>query len=103
MKTLNLAEARQNLSAIVDEVRLGGESVIISKYGHPAVMIVSLPRAAESPTESGVPAESAHDWRDKLGLRHPFRGQPFKIDPHFDDPMDDLWDVFDDTAEEPTP
>lgn len=36
MKTLNIAEARQNFSALVDEVRFGGEPVVISKYGRPA-------------------------------------------------------------------
>lgn len=96
MKTLNIAQARSEFSALVDEVRLGGEGVIISKYGRPAAMIVSY----RPEVEGKVPKR---DWRAERGVgyadwRHPFRGQPFKIDSHFDDPMDDMWSVF---TEEP--
>lgn len=87
MKTLNIAQARQNLSALVDEVRFGGEPVIIAKYGHPAVKLVSFDGAEEA----------------KASGNHPFRGKPFKMPPDFDEPMDDLWEVFDENAEEPTP
>ncbi len=97
MKTLNIAEARQNFSALVDEVRFGGEPVIVSKYGRPAVMITRLP------APSGRTAQPPRDWRDELGLRHPYRGQSFSMAPDFDEPMDDLWEVFDSNAEEPTP
>ena len=31
MKTLNIAEARSKFSALIDEIRLGGEDVVISK------------------------------------------------------------------------
>ena len=103
MKTLNIAEARQSFSALVDEVRFGGESVVIAKYGHPVVMITRL-------AVPGIPAGAAdsspqpeHDWRDELGLRHPYRGRKFSMAPDFDEPMDALWEVFDDNAEEPTP
>ena len=100
MKTLNIAEARQKFSAIVDEVRLGGEAVVISKYGRPAVMITRL---ESMPDEEKAAAEDGHkpnrDWRDELGLRNP----SFQLDPDFDEPMDYLWEVFDDNVEEPTP
>ena len=96
MKTLSIAEARSEFSALIDGIRLGGEDVVISKYGRPVAMIVPFHPAAESKKASHVPHR---DWRDELGLRDP----NFKLDPHFDDPMDDLWEVFDDNAEEPTP
>ena len=92
MKTLNIAEARSEFSALVDEVRLGGEDIVISKYGRPVAMLVAY-RPKPDVKRPG------RDWRDELGLRDP----NFKLDPHFDDPMDDLGEVYDDNAEEPTP
>lgn len=97
MKTLNIAEARQNFSALVDEVRFGGEPVVISKYGRPAVMITTLA------VPGGGAKPPPRDWRDELELRHPYRGQSFSMAPDFDEPLDDLWEVFDSNAEEPTP
>lgn len=97
MKTLNIAEARQNLSAIVDEIRFGGEPIVLARYGHPVAMLVHFPQSVgAAPENATVPPR---DWRDELGLRNP----SFTVDPSFDDPMDDLWEVFDDNAEEPTP
>ncbi len=87
MNTLNTAEAGSEF---------GGEDVVISKYGRPVAMIVPFHPPVESKDTSHAPRR---DWRDELGLRNP----NFKLDPHFDDPMDDLWEVFDDNAEEPTP
>lgn len=92
MKTLNIAEARSEFSALVDEVRLGGEDIVISKYGRPVAMLVAYRPKSDM-------KRPGRDWRDELGLRDP----NFKLDPHFDDPMDDLWEVYDDNAEEPTP
>ncbi len=97
MKTLNIAEARSEFSALVEEVRLGGEDIVISKYGRPVAKLVPFRPSAESKDAS--PSSPSRDWRDELGLRNP----NFKFDPHFDDPMDDLWEVFDDNAKEPTP
>ena len=87
MKTLNIAQARQNLSALVDEVRFGGETIVIAKYGHPVAKVVSFDGEAES----------------KAPSLHPFRGKPFKMSPDFDEPTDDLWEVFDDHVAEPEP
>lgn len=75
MKTLNIAEARQNFSALVDEVRFGGEPVVISKYGRPAVMITTLA------VPGGGAKPPPRDWRDELELRHPYRGQSFSMAP----------------------
>ena len=100
MKTLNIAAARQNLSALVDEVRFGGGPVIIAKYGHPAVQIVRLasnPTEAVSKTDARTPPP--RDWRDELGLRD----NSFSLPKDFDEPMDGLWNVFDESEEEPTP
>jgi hypothetical protein len=60
-------------------------------------MLVHFPQSVgAAPENATVPPR---DWRDELGLRNP----SFTVDPSFDDPMDDLWEVFDDNAEEPTP
>jgi prevent-host-death family protein len=101
MKTLNIAEARQNLSALVDEVRFGGETVIIAKYGHPAVRIVRLaPNSEEEGATPGIGrTPSSGDWRDELGLRD----NSFSLPKDFDEPMDALWDVFGENEEEPVP
>ncbi len=85
MKTLNIAEARNTLSTLVEDLRIGGEGVVISRYGHPVAMLVRY----ESP--AGGTAD-AKDWRDELGLRQP----GFSLPPGFDEPQDSLFDVFSD-------
>ena len=66
MKTINIAEARQTFSSIVDDIRLGGDGVLICKYGRP-------------------PAGGT--WRDELGLRN----DSFVLPADFDEPLDGLW------------
>jgi len=92
MKTLNIAEARNALSSLVEDLRLGGESIVISRYGHPVAMLVRY----DSPSDS-VPA--AKDWRDELGLRRP----SFELPPDFDEPQDALFDVFSASSDEVCP
>lgn len=103
MKTLNVAEARKGFSALIDDLRLGGEDVVISKYGHPVAMLVSYRPAARPATASGgsrrLRRPRRPDWRDELGLRD----DKFVLPADFDEPMDYLWEVFDENAEEPTP
>lgn len=92
MKTLNIAEARNAFSTLVEDLRLGGESVVISRYGHPVAMLVRY--------DSGHPsAPSAQDWRDELGLRR----ASFELPRNFDDPQDSLFAVFSESAGEPAP
>ena len=83
MKTLNIAEARNTLSTLVEDLRIGGEGVVISRYGHPVAMLVRY----ESPSDGTT---AAKDWRDELGLRQP----GFSLAPGFDEPQDALFDVF---------
>lgn len=97
MKSLNIAEARQNFSALVDEIRCGGESVVISKYGRPAVLLTRF-TPPPIPAAGGCPS-SHHDWRDELGLRD----NSFVLPPDFDEPTDNMWEVFDGKAEEQQP
>lgn len=73
MQTLNLAEARDRFSQLVDDVHATGEGVIVAKYGHPFVMLVPFSPPPE-------PARSAH----------PLRGLPYRMAPDFDEPMPDL-------------
>lgn len=73
MQTLNLAEARDRFSQIVDDVHATGEGVIVAKYGHPFVMLVPF-----SP-----PPEDARS-------AHPLRGLPYRMAPDFDEPMPEL-------------
>ena len=92
MKTLNIAEARNAFSSLVEDLRLGGESVVISRYGHPVAMLVRY----DSPSKSASPAQ---DWRDELGLRHP----AFELPPDFDEPQDALFDVFSEPSDGVSP
>ena len=92
MKTLNIAEARQAFSTLVENIRLGGESVVISRYGHPVAMLVRY----DAPSAS---KPAAKDWRDELGLRQ----AAFEIPPDFDEPLDALFDVFSESAAEVLP
>lgn len=41
MKTMSLADARQNLSAVVSDVEAFDEHVLITKNGKPAAVIIS--------------------------------------------------------------
>lgn len=79
MKTINIAEARQTFSSIVDDIRLGGDGVLICKYGHPAAMLVPY-RPEGRPPAGG-------NWRDELGLRN----DSFVLPAGFDEPLDGLW------------
>ncbi len=41
MKTMTLADARQNLSAVISDVEAFDEHVLITKNGRPSVVIIS--------------------------------------------------------------
>ena len=59
MRTLNIAEAKGSFSSLLEDIRLGGEGVIVSRYGAPVAMIVSY-----SPSAAGT-ATSAWDKRGR--------------------------------------
>ena len=73
MKTLNLAEARDNFCQLADTVHSLGEGVIIAKYGHPFVMLVPYRETAKSAVNP-----------------HPLRGLPYRMADDFDAPMPEL-------------
>lgn len=80
MKTLNIAEARNAFRTFAENLRLGGESVLISRYGHPVTMLARC--------DTGHPsAPSAQDWRGELGLRR----ASFELPRDFDAPQDFRW------------
>jgi prevent-host-death family protein len=53
MKTLNLYQARANLSRLVDEAA-NGESIIIAKDGKPLAALVPVARVAKAPFAFGT-------------------------------------------------
>jgi prevent-host-death family protein len=53
MKTLNLYEARANLSRLVDEAA-NGESIVIPKGGKPLAALVPVARVAKAAFEFGT-------------------------------------------------
>ena len=79
MKTLNIAEARGRFSELVEDVYGGGGPVVVSRYGHPMVMIV--PAQVDPPEKPdpfplrGVPLEtSTNRWtRSGTPCRNPLR------------------------------
>lgn len=80
MKTLNIAGTRNAFRTLVEDLRLGRESVVLSRYGHPVAMLARC--------DSGHPsAPSAQDWRGGLGLRR----ASFELPRDFDEPQDSRW------------
>ena len=63
MKTLNLYEARANLSRLVDEAA-NGESIIIAKDGKPLAALVPVARVAKAPFEFGTLKGKIHIAED---------------------------------------
>jgi prevent-host-death family protein len=59
MKTLNLYEARANLSRLVDEAAKG-ESIVIAKDGKPLAALVPVARVAQAPFEFGTSKGKIH-------------------------------------------
>jgi prevent-host-death family protein len=53
VKTLNLYQARANLSRLVDEAA-NGESIVIAKDGRPLAALVPLASGAKAPFEFGT-------------------------------------------------
>jgi len=53
MKTLNLYQARANLSRLVDEAA-NGESIVIAKDGKPFAALVPVARVAKASFEFGT-------------------------------------------------
>ena len=53
MKTLNLYEARANLSRLVDEAA-NGESIVIAKDGKPLAALVPVAAVAKAPFKFGT-------------------------------------------------
>lgn len=72
MLTLNLAEARNRFSGLVDDVHASGNGVVIARYGRPVAMIVPYSPPPEKPDS------------------HPLRGLPYRMSDDFDDPMPGL-------------
>jgi len=56
MKTLSLSEAKMKLSALVEDVNLSDEEIIITKHGRPAAVLVS--------------PDEFDGWRDSLAIRY---------------------------------
>jgi prevent-host-death family protein len=53
MKTLNLYQARANLSRLVDEAA-NGESIVIAKDGKPLAALVPVAKVAKAPFAFGT-------------------------------------------------
>jgi len=69
MKTLSVSEAKMKLSALVDEVRVTEEEIVITKNGSPVAILIS-PDEYESLKETiTVRSDSALMTEIKKGLK----------------------------------
>jgi|ETNmetMinimDraft_26_1059896.scaffolds.fasta_scaffold35921_4 antitoxin (DNA-binding transcriptional repressor) of toxin-antitoxin stability system len=73
MKQLGIAEVREHLSILIDEINQSGDSLIVTRYGHPAAVI--------RPVLSGRLPKS----------RYPLRGTPIVVSDDFDKPAPELF------------
>ena len=84
MQTVNIHEAKTNLSRLLEAVERG-EEVVIARAGHPVATLT----AYKPPRRKIAPPGS-------------MEGQGFWMSDDFDDPLDELFDVFKED-EETTP
>ncbi len=63
MKTLNLYQARANLSRLVDEVA-NGESIVIAKDGKPLAALVPVAKVAKASFKFGTLKGKIHITND---------------------------------------
>lgn len=63
---INIYEAKKNLSKLIDEAVLGGEEVIICKYGTPMVALVPVEKGVVRPQEG-----FAKEYFDAIGFELP--------------------------------
>ena len=84
MQTVNIHEAKTNLSRLLEAVERG-EEVVIARAGHPIATLT----AYKPPRRKIAPPGS-------------MEGQGFWMSDDFDDPIDELFDVFKED-EETTP
>jgi len=63
MKTLNLYQARANLSRLVDEVA-NGESIVIAKDGKPLAALVPVAKVAKASFKFGTLKDKIHIAND---------------------------------------
>ena len=84
MQTVNIHEAKTNLSRLLEAVERG-EEVVIARAGHPVATLT----AYKPPRRKIAPPGS-------------MEGQGFWMSDDFDDPIDELFDVFKED-EETTP
>ncbi len=55
MKTLSLSEAKMKLSALIEDVNLSEEEIVITKHGRPAAVLVS--------------PDEFDGWRESMAIR----------------------------------
>lgn len=76
MKEIPLAEAKNRLSALVQEVEDTGEDVVITKHGRAAVRITRPRRPARGAEERGALATDLQLLRNKMTRVNPQSAKP---------------------------
>lgn len=75
MKKVNISEVRNHLPALLDEIALSNEPIVVTRHGKPVAKI--------------LPFRKARSERE----RYPLRGLPIRVSKDFDKPDADLWEA----------
>lgn len=76
MKEVPLAEAKNRLSALVQEVEETGEEVVITKHGRPAVRITRPRRPVRGVEERRALADDLATLRQRMTKANPQSARP---------------------------
>lgn len=64
MKQLNISDARQNLSKLLENIYFQGEEVLITKNNIPLVKITAIGKAAKLAKERKIIPQAFGIWKD---------------------------------------
>lgn len=67
MKQLNISDARQNFSKVLENIYFQGEEVLITKNNIPLVKITAIGKTAKLAKERKIIAQAFGIWKDIKG------------------------------------
>ena len=76
MREVALAEAKNGLSALIQEVEETGAEIVITRHGKPAARLVSIAKAALSPEERRAIWDKLAENMEARAIAHPETATP---------------------------